>query len=65
MTIDETTTAAYVLPVWQKERIKQLAKDEDRSESAVMRRILTEYFEREAATPAKAPNGKTARPTAA
>lgn len=43
---NESVTVGYVLPTWMRTRIKQLAAAEDRSESAVLRRILGEAFER-------------------
>lgn len=42
----ENITASYTIPSDFKERIDQMARDEDLNSSQVVRRIFREYFER-------------------
>lgn len=40
------TTASYVIPTEIKERIDQMAKEQDKNSSQIMRQILREHFGR-------------------
>lgn len=41
---EETVTACYVIPERYRDKIKELAQQQDRSDSAVVRRIFASYF---------------------
>lgn len=43
---DELITSSYTIPTDIKDRIDQMAKDQDLNASQVVRRIFREYFER-------------------